>query len=379
MVRLESADTVANRRILLAVTGLSPQVVTETLYGLMREGPQALPDEVHVLSTGEGADRVRLSLLSQEPGWFARFLSDYALEGIAFSNDHVHVLCDGQGRELDDIRSAEQNMMAADQISALVRELTSDPGSQLHVSLAGGRKTLGFFAGYALSLWGRPGDRLSHVLVDEPFESSWDFFYPTPYVRVIKTRDDKLADCAQAQVTLADIPFVRLRHGLPRRLLAGDARFSEAVSAVQAHIGAPRLVVDLAGREVLAGERSVTLPPAQLAFLAWFARRALGEQPPLAAPKVPDPDYAEAYLREYRSICGSMGDDERTSRRHAQGMDKEAFEQLKCQLNKRLRDALGLQAQPYLVVGQGRRPQRFGLALAPAQIDFACLPKGEAT
>ena len=32
----------------------------------------------------------------------------------------------------------------------------------MHVSIAGGRKTRGFLAGYTLSLLGRPQDRLSH-------------------------------------------------------------------------------------------------------------------------------------------------------------------------------------------------------------------------
>jgi len=39
-----------------------------------------------------------------------------------------------------------------------------DPNIQLHVSLAGGRKSMRFFAAYALSLWGRDIDRLTHVL-----------------------------------------------------------------------------------------------------------------------------------------------------------------------------------------------------------------------
>jgi CRISPR-associated protein (TIGR02584 family) len=35
------------------------------------------------------------------------------------------------------------------------------------MSIAGGRKTMGFYAGYALSLYGRAQDRMSHVLVEE--------------------------------------------------------------------------------------------------------------------------------------------------------------------------------------------------------------------
>jgi CRISPR-associated protein (TIGR02584 family) len=61
-----------------------------------------------------------------------------------------------------------------------VRELTADPDCAIHASIAGGRKTMGFYLGYALSLFGRPQDRLSHVLVSSPFESNQNFFYPLP-------------------------------------------------------------------------------------------------------------------------------------------------------------------------------------------------------
>ena len=138
------------RRILLAVTGMTPQVVTETLYALMQQGPQALPHALHLLTTAVGAERARLALLSEQLGWFQRFLADYQLASIRFDASHIHVLQDAGGQPMDDIRSATDNALAADQVVDLVRRFTAQPGVQLHVSLAGGRKTLGYFAGYAL-------------------------------------------------------------------------------------------------------------------------------------------------------------------------------------------------------------------------------------
>ena len=55
----------------------------------------------------------------------------------------------------------------ADAITALVRALTADPGSAVHASIAGGRKTMGFYLGYALSLFGRYGWRNLNTY-DEP-------------------------------------------------------------------------------------------------------------------------------------------------------------------------------------------------------------------
>lgn len=354
------------RRILLAVTGLTPQVVTETIYALHRASADAVPDEVHVLTTTEGAERARLALLSDQPGWFAKLRADYALAPITFDESRIHTLRSADGRPLSDIRSAADNAAAADQIAEFVRQLTADPATAVHISLAGGRKTLGFFAGYALSLWGRPQDRLSHVLVSEPFESSWEFFYPTPYQRIIQTRDGRIADCADAEVSLADIPFVRLRHGLPAELRDGRASFAQAVAAAQGHLGPPRLELDLRNKRVEAAGRTFNLPPANLAFLAWFARRAQQRLPGLLCPSdgVPSAEHAQAYLNEYRRIRGFVDDDAATLRRYAGGMAKADFEQRKSALNAALQQALGAAAMPYMIVGEGRRPMRYRLALS---------------
>ena len=360
------------RRVLLAVTGMTPQVVTETLYALMQQGRQALPHELHLLTTAVGAERARLALLSEQLGWFQRFLADYRLAPIRFDAGHIHVLQGADGQPMADIRSAHDNALAADQVADLVRRFTARDQVHLHVSLAGGRKTLGYFAGYALSLFGRDNDRLSHVLVSDPYESSWDFFYPTPYERIIKTQNNTLVDCAQAEVTLADIPFVRLRHGLPEALLDGSAGFAQAVAAAQAGLAPPRLVLDLAQQRVQAAGRAIHLAPADLAYLAWFARRAAAGLPGLACPRdgVPLAAHAADYLLEYRRVRGLLGDDGRSAARYRQGMDKGQFLERRAKLNQALRSALGLAAAPYLVVGEGRQPMRYRLALPPAAVGF---------
>src|SRR5690606_21966284 len=98
------------RRILVAVTGLSPQVVTETLYALaVKQQPAFIPTEVHLITTRRGADNARLKLLSDEPGWFHRFCRDYGLTGIGFTAEQVHVIPDCHGAELDDIRDDTDN------------------------------------------------------------------------------------------------------------------------------------------------------------------------------------------------------------------------------------------------------------------------------
>lgn len=364
------------RRVLLAVTGLSPQIVTETVFALAVERrPAFVPTEIHLLTTREGADRARLALLSDEPGWFHRLREEYGLPPIAFDETQIHQLRDEQGTALDDIRSPEQNRLAADLITGHVRDLTADVDCALHVSIAGGRKTMGFFLGYALSLYGRPQDRLSHVLVSEPFESSWAFFYPTRTSRVIETRDRKLADASDAVVTLAEIPFVSLRHGLPEALLAGRASFNAAVDAARATLGPAELTLDPRTHSIRAAGKVFGLPPAQFALLAVLAHRTSRAAPPLRAPlkETKDVEWAGQYLDDLRQACGPMhvpGDVEDTL---ADGADEAYFSQHLSRLQRTLRRVLGAAAGPYLVDKGDKRPRRYRLLLPPSAVRFAAI------
>lgn len=363
------------RRILLAVTGLSPQVVTETLYALtQKQTPAFVPTEIHVITTRQGAEHARLNLLSDEPGWFHRLRQEYRLPAMRFDDSTLHIVTDAAGQPLDDIRTPADNERVADCIAETVRDLTLDPDAAVHVSLAGGRKTMGYYLGYALSLYGHPQDRLSHVLVSAPFESHPEFYYPSREQRVIQTRDAKPRplDCRDALVELAEIPFVRMRHGLDERLREGTTSFSASVAAAQRALGPAELVLDLAGQRIRAGDQVIVLPPAELALLAVFARRAVRAEAALSAPAkgAPDTEWSRRYRDELRLIVGDMADRDETERALKKGMDGEYFSSHLSKLRKLLKRSLGPAALPYLVDDGGTRPRRYRLTLAPEAIRF---------
>lgn len=361
------------RRVLLAVTGLSPQVVTETVYALaVLQDPPFLPTEVHLVTTREGTQRARLALLSDDPGWFQRLRNDYALPPIALDDASIHLLADSRGEPLDDIRSPDDNLSAADFITKLVRDFTNDDRCALHVSIAGGRKTTGYYLGYALSLFGRPQDRLSHVLVSEPFESSWNFFYPTPQSRVIEVAGNKLADTAQAQVTLAEIPFVSLRAELPQALLAGRAGFADTVSAAQAALAPAELVLDPTTRRARMAGKILRLPGAEFALLAVLAHRARADAPPLPAPskEAVDLDWTQAYLADLRSACGAMHVPDGVEAAVASGRNGDYISQHLSRLRRRLKDELDLAAAAYRIDSGAGRRRTYRLALPAAAVRF---------
>lgn len=156
---------------LLALAGLSPQVVTETLWCLAQATPPRLPCRITVLTTSAGRS-LGEALLREALARLAAQL------GTVLPQPEWRILTGAAGEPLDDIVAAADNRAAADMILNEIAAATLDPQTDLHVSIAGGRKTMGALAALSLSLCGREGDVLSHVLVDPRFQSRPDFFFP---------------------------------------------------------------------------------------------------------------------------------------------------------------------------------------------------------
>lgn len=364
------------RRILVAVCGLSPQILTETLYALAVAGnPAFIPTEVYLLTTREGAHRANLTLLHPETGQFHKLRKDYNLPEITFNQDHIHVVTGVDGEGLDDVRSPDDNERLADFITQAISGFTQDPNAALHVSIAGGRKTMGYYAGYALSLFGREQDRLSHVLVTADYEGNPDFYYPTPASQVIYTREKRPLDCSKAEVTLAEIPFIRLREDIPSRLLDGKAGFSETIEAARLASEPPSLVVTRIAPQVEANGMAVCLPNGLLAFYKWVLVRSVLEERSL--PKPPKggetvPEYALEFLAHYRAVVGQMGDTDKTEKTLLKGMDEDFFQEKVSRINSLLKSELGERlGKRFAIVNRGRRGHTdYGLELSADQIQI---------
>lgn len=346
------------RRILLSVVGLTPQVVTETLYALATRTDAFVPTELHLLTTTEGSHRLRLTLLEGDHPALAALAEDLELPALADALDpqNIHVITDARACPLDDIITAADSAAAADFIARIVRRLTADDACAIHASIAGGRKTMGFLLGYALSLYGRNQDVLSHVLVNEPFQSHPDFYFPPRRPRVLLTRDQRPVRTDQATVMLAEIPFVRLRQGLPHSLLGGDRGYTETVAEAQAALATPTLHLDRRSRRLICHGRDVRLPPLLLTFYACFVCRRLAGTD-VAAVHWSELPAAEV-LGHYETLFG-VGTEafERVREGLRDGMTKEWFEQKKAALSRELTKHLGPAAGAYLLRPVGRRPR----------------------
>ena len=365
------------KRILICVTGLSPQIVTETLYALaVNREPRWVPDEIRLVTTQRGAENARLMLLSEKPGWFHRLREDWDLPPIAFDASHILVLQDGRGQPLEDIRDDQDNERAADGIADLVRSLTADDNSEIHASIAGGRKTMGFFMGYAMSLWGRSKDKLSHVLISAHFESRPEFFYPTPTPQVIPARgpgEDPL-DASTAKVWLGDIPFVRLRDLLPTSIKDQHTGFAQAVSAANRALDEVELEIDIAQSCVRINQQSIDLPPMQIGLLALLAWRCQQQMPPLRAPlkEVDDPEWRAMVLQQLGQALGEMNIPDNLENRLGQSkpMGGTVSEQLS-KMEKTLRSSGALPLTSLIGranIGTRGRQQGYSLNLKPQRV-----------
>ena len=176
---------------LLIALGISPAVLTETIWTLAVEHPQpAIPAEIHVVTTltGERTLRNRLFDTPDEEGlsvWarFCREVLQLDPEAPEAPRFHIHVPLRGNGLKLDDIRTWDDDRRYAELCYRVVAQLCADPDApRVVASIAGGRKTMSAHLLTAFSLYARPRDESIHVLVhpERPVLEDPTFFYPRP-------------------------------------------------------------------------------------------------------------------------------------------------------------------------------------------------------
>jgi len=178
---------------LLAVTGQSPQVITETVFELHRQGRK--PSEVHIVTTEVGrlfAESLLLGVEHTNPlhggaidnaanRWdtFCHEILNMDVDERGAVPITFHVPETEEGHNLMDIRRRGDDGRFANLCYRLVERLTRPEAQPLIGSIAGGRKTMSAHLMTAFGVYARPDDRLTHILADGA-ENDPSFFYPTP-------------------------------------------------------------------------------------------------------------------------------------------------------------------------------------------------------
>ncbi|MDK2858259.1 MAG: hypothetical protein PWQ89_1378 [Verrucomicrobiota bacterium] len=191
-----------NRKYLIAVTGGSPAVLTETVWALAHQPDPWIPEQIVLITTRIGRAAAQDLLLKQH-GWerLCRALRQTGREPPAFgASDSIRVIGNGH-EDFDDIQTPEESAAAADFILGVLRQYTEQPDTEIVASIAGGRKTMSALLMACMSLLGREQDRVCHVLANEEFICNHrDFVFP-------RNADE----AAKATIRITDIPFIRVR------------------------------------------------------------------------------------------------------------------------------------------------------------------------
>ncbi|MBW2117546.1 MAG: TIGR02584 family CRISPR-associated protein [Deltaproteobacteria bacterium] len=262
------------KNIMLAVTGLSPQVITETMYALHQDNRKV--DAIHAITTRDGKERIYADLLAGETGYYFRYLEEYGIEtsSIDFGHRNIHVITDEHGNEIPDILRESDNEYLIKKCLELTFRFTSDPENSVFFSVAGGRKTMSSCLTLAAQMYGRKQDRLYHVLVSPEFESSRDFYYPPKKSRPIELKDKDghpfFKETRYAEVSLIHMPFFSVREQLAPDLLK-EPRDPATLMLALIKEDSYRLVVNLISRKIVYKTIELDLMPSHMALYTFFA------------------------------------------------------------------------------------------------------------
>jgi CRISPR-associated protein (TIGR02584 family) len=266
------------RKILIVSIGISPAVLTETVWALAQEDAPWVPDQVIAITTRTGKTIIEKLLLCG--GGWNLLREALAKQGIPIENtmafgasDSIRVIGDGS-RDFDDITTPEESAAAADFLLGVLRQYTEQPDTEIVLSIAGGRKTTSALMMSCISLLGRTQDRVCHVLANDEFiVKNPDFLFP-------KTQKEKNA----AKIQLCEIPFVRVRGwyekkyaGVPPSYMTLVNRFTQIAPNPANY---PSVTLDLNTGRCFVEKQTVRLTPSEFTLLTLIAQRIIANRMP---------------------------------------------------------------------------------------------------
>lgn len=208
--------------VLISVVGMSPAILTETIWALHQERPDLLPDEVKVYTTQTAWENLQKIMVENKNGisvW--KELQEKVGKKMMLTK---HIFHDANGADLRDIVTSDEQKLVADQLLRGIREYKNPQQEVCRVvgSIAGGRKSMSALMYAAMSLGADADDIITHVLADEKASNCREFFFPEQseqkLTAIINKKTVKF-EAKDTQIDLAEIPFV------PLATLVNDTNF----------------------------------------------------------------------------------------------------------------------------------------------------------
>jgi CRISPR-associated protein (TIGR02584 family) len=292
LLLLGHMENETTQTILISLVGATPAVLTETVWSLATKADPIIPDRIIALSTAPGARLLKEKLFIN--GHWERMLAELKSRGVPLDGklkfgpiaDSIRVFPDlSRARELDDIRSLEDNQAVAEFFMEIIRSFTENDSTRLIVSIAGGRKTTSALLHSVMTLLGRAQDQINHILINDEWIYQKDFLYPGCKGKFIDRETGKALSSADALLELVDVPFVPLRYLFARDLERSAGSYVELMNQLRTRT----INVDddlLIQMDTLRGSLSVTgrdisLSSNEFLLYLFFAIRAKEGNPPV--------------------------------------------------------------------------------------------------
>ena len=327
--KVEHGKEETMRNILLAISGLTPQIVTETLFALAVKKNIEI-DELFILTTNrgkkvlEGKDKAANTPNVPLAREIKNLCKDYGLPVPKFSVRTNVITAEEESFKLYDVRTDKDNVLFPNKAAEIIGLLTSDPQTAIHASLSGGRKSMSAHLALVLSLFARSQDKLYHVITDEKFESK--NFYP-------KTEEEKSA------LVLAEIPFVRLR-SLNSPILKGNKKYYNIVRQTQRRLrlltDPQKLLLEIKNRTLRFGGNEIILTPQEFVLYLEFVERKNRNERPVSKDEVISADFARRLKENLKEYFNYYFDSRLKNHWSEKGLDFERFLSLKSKVNKKI-------------------------------------------
>lgn len=251
---------IGNKRIvLIAGMGNSPQVLTETVWEMAHLKRPLVPDEIVVFAAKNTTAKLRKALLDGETPVWRELIASLKKEKISvdgklvFGSTSIHVIPDANGDEMQDLRTGEDNLRAADFMLQQIRQYTESPDTVVLVSIAGGRKTMSALLFSCMTLLGREDDKVFHVLMPPEFEGGVEppFYFPRSGVTHTALKTGRKFKGDKVRSELFEVPFVRMRGWYQEKFKSMPPTYRTLVSKVQTMapppVVSPKLEIDFDG------------------------------------------------------------------------------------------------------------------------------------
>lgn len=236
-----------NRIVLITGMGTSPAVLTETVWALAHQKPPVVPDEVVVITTSSGKKGLVDTLLAGRNSVWDKLKAALCKENIkvdgklVFTENSIEVMLDSGKHELSDLRNSSENLDSADFMLRTLRSYTEDPSTTVLCSIAGGRKTMSALLFSCMSLLGREGDKVYHVLIPPEYDCGMypPFYFPQKGVTHElldrgKNPTGKKIRSSDIGIELFDVPYVRIRGWFQEKFKTPPPSYRTLVEKVQA-------------------------------------------------------------------------------------------------------------------------------------------------